>query len=251
MCLGGSSTNDGGAGLLAGLGAQFLIGNQLVRVSPETLSLVTHFSCPSVDTVELIALSDVNNPLLGEFGASAIFGPQKGVTPELFATAEAAVKHFADLAESALGQAGCRDKPGSGAAGGLGFALQLLGAKLQSGAATIADLIGLDTALAEADWVITGEGRSDTQTALGKAPWLVAQRALAQGVPCSLLSGGIDIPALPILNTAFTAGCHSLCVGPISLAQAIVQGEQLIEAAASQLAYAFTARGNRPAKPSL
>lgn len=105
-------------------------------------------------------MSDVDNPLTGEHGATAIFGPQKGVTPEQVATIDAALAHFADQLEPAMGIVK-RDEPGAGAAGGLGFALHMLGARFETGAEVVAREIGLDAALEGADWLITGEGRSD------------------------------------------------------------------------------------------
>src|SRR5439155_14358458 len=104
-------------------------------------------------------MSDVNNPLTGERGATAIFGPQKGVRPERIAAIDATLERFAAMAENAIGRH-VRTRPGAGAAGGLGFALQLLGGEMRSGAEVVADLIGLDGALRGAQWLITGEGRS-------------------------------------------------------------------------------------------
>ena len=136
-----------------------------------------------------VGMSDVDNPLTGEHGATAVFGPQKGVQPEQIANVDAALGRFADLIEPAL-QRTARNLPGAGAAGGLGFALHMLGAQFEPGAETVARLIGLDAALAGADWLITGEGRSDVQTLHGKAPFIACSHARAAGVPATLLSGG-------------------------------------------------------------
>ena len=111
------------------------------------------------------------------------------------------------LAERAVGRH-ASTLPGAGAAGGLGFALQSIGGEMRSGAQVVADLVGLDAALTGADWVITGEGRSDRQTLLGKTPWVVAQRAAAKDAPVTLLSGSIDPAALPELGEHF-AGCFA------------------------------------------
>jgi hypothetical protein len=121
-------------------------------------------------------MSDVNNPLCGQRGATAIFGPQKGVRRERIAELDTRLARFAALAERAVGRQASA-LPGAGAAGGLGFALLLIGGELRSGAQVVADLTGLDAALTGADWLITGEGKSDLQTLLGKTPWVVAQRA--------------------------------------------------------------------------
>src|SRR5262249_17071119 len=152
-------------------------------------------------------MSDVNNPLCGERGATAIFGPQKGVRAERVEKVDAALARFATLAERAVGRS-AKDRPAAGAAGGLGVALQLLGGETRSGADVVAELLGLDAALDDADWLITGEGRSDRQTLLGKAPFVAARHAAAKGVPATLISGSIDREALPELTRHFTS-CHA------------------------------------------
>ena len=113
--------------------------------------------------------------------------------------------------------------------------MQLIGGQFRSGAEVIADLLRLDEALVGADWLITGEGRSDMQTLLGKAPHAVALRAAKQGVPATLLSGGIDRAALPALGQTF-AGCFSLVFGPMTLADAIKDSTGLLADAAEQMA---------------
>jgi glycerate kinase len=165
------------------------------------------------------------------------------VTPELQQGYDNAIGQFAQLAEEAMGRR-VADNPGAGAAGGLGFALQLLGGEFRSGAEVIADLLKLDDVLTGADWLITGEGRSDLQTLLGKTPQVVARRAGLQGVPASLLSGGIDRAALPALSQTF-AGCFSLVFGPMSLADAIADAAGLLADAAEQMA---RLRGSQPAR---
>src|SRR5205814_6278883 len=127
----------------------------------------------------------------GPRGATAIFGPQKGVRPQSVAAIDASLARFAALSEAVLGRH-AKERPGAGAAGGLGFALLMLGGELRSGAEVVADLLGLDTALVGADWLITGEGRTDRQTLLGKAPLVAARHATAHGVPATLISGAIE-----------------------------------------------------------
>src|SRR5471032_1794683 len=129
VALGGSSTNDGGAGLLVGLGLKlFDADNKPLDPVPSQLARIARIDAtgldPRVRDAEFTGMSDVDNPLTGEHGATAIFGPQKGVTPDQIATIDAALGHFADLLEPALQRSG-RDKPGAGAAGGLGFALHM------------------------------------------------------------------------------------------------------------------------------
>lgn len=238
--LGGSSTNDGGAGVLSGLGAR-LVGDDQREIppQPEALARVRQVDVSALDprlaTSRITLMSDVNNPLTGPRGATAIFGPQKGVTPDLQQRYDSAIAGFARLAEDALGRRAA-DNPGAGAAGGLGFALQLIGGAFRSGAEVIADLLKLNDALAGADWLITGEGRSDLQTLLGKTPQVVARRAAMQGVPATLLSGGIDRAALPALGETF-AGCFSLVFGPMTLADAIADSAGLLADSAEQIAW--------------
>ena len=236
--LGGSSTNDGGAGLLVGLGARLLgDGDSAIGPHPEALGQLRRVDASGLDRrlaeSRITIMSDVNNPLTGPRGATAIFGPQKGVTPDLHVRYDDAIAGFARLAEEALGRR-ASGNPGAGAAGGLGFALQLIGGEFRSGAEVIADLLRLDDAIAGADWLITGEGRTDLQTLLGKTPHVVAQHAAKQGVPASLLSGGIDRAALPALADTF-AGCFSLVFGPMSLADAIANSAGLLADSAEQM----------------
>jgi glycerate kinase len=184
-------------------------------------------------------MSDVNNPLCGEHGATAIFGPQKGVRADEIAPIDALLARFATLVERAVGRSAA-DRPGAGAAGGLGFALQLVGGSFRSGAEVVADLIGLDAALAGADWAFTGEGRTDAQTLLRKAPFVVAERARAARVPITLLSGAIDSAALPELGRAFD-GCFALPAGPMTLADCIAQADVLLADRAGQIARVWSA----------
>jgi glycerate kinase len=155
-----------------------------------------------------------------------------------------ALGRFADLAETAMGRS-VAHQPGAGAAGGLGFALQLVGGSVQSGAEVVADLVGLDAALDGADWVITGEGRSDRQTLLAKAPFVVARHAAARGVPVTLVSGSVDPAALGELAAHFS-GCFGLPDGPLPLAECIERAASLLEARAEQLARLFLAARREP-----
>ncbi|MEX3760460.1 glycerate kinase [Paraburkholderia phenoliruptrix] len=238
VALGGSSTNDGGAGLLAGLGVKLFDaqGNAL-EPTPEQLARVARVDVSQLDArladAHFIGMSDVDNPLTGEHGATAVFGPQKGVKPDQVATIDAALARYADLLEAALGRT-ARELPGAGAAGGLGFALHLLGAQFEPGAETVARQIGLDAALAGANWLITGEGRSDVQTLHGKAPFIACRHAQAAGVPATLLSGAVDSAALPRLADYFS-GCFSPAPGPITLEFAIRDAARLLADEAEQL----------------
>jgi glycerate kinase len=227
--LGGSSTNDGGAGLLAALGVRLLDADGAdVAPTPAGLSRLAVVDVAGLDPrlaqCSITIMSDVDNPLTGERGATAVFGPQKGVATADIAAVDAVLGRYATRIERALGRS-VQELAGSGAAGGLGFALQLLGARFRAGADVVADTIGLDAALTGAAWAITGEGRSDAQTAMRKAPWVVAERAHARGVAVSLLSGALDVEALPALHRHF-AGCFALPPGPQSLAESLAHARE-------------------------
>ena len=242
IALGGSSTNDGGAGLLNALGVRLLDEDGAsLPATPASLEQVAQVDISGLDSrlrqCELIAMTDVDNPLCGPHGASAMFGPQKGARPSQIASLDRALAHFADLLEAAFGKR-CRDVPGAGAAGGLGFALHALGARFQPGAEVVAAQVGLDAALDGAHWLITGEGRSDEQTLHGKTPFVAARHARDAGVPASLLSGSIAVEALPALNEYFS-GCFSPSTGPMTLDAAIGNAKTLLEDGAEQLARLF------------
>lgn len=196
FALGGSGTNDGGAGLLAALDARFFDAHgALLAPTPADLMRLTRIDFTNLDArvrgVALEVLGDVSNPLIGADGATFIFGPQKGVAAGDCARLDAVLAQFAALGDAWAGVKHSR-AAGSGAAGGLSYALQLLGAKVRSGAEKVAEAIDLDAALAGASWVLTGEGRADAQTLAGKAPAYVARRAHALGVRVALIAGRID-----------------------------------------------------------
>lgn len=259
IALGGSSTNDGGAGMLAALGLKLYdsAGN-LLAPHPDAMSLLARIDATGLDRrlleASIVGMSDVDNPLCGEHGASAIFGPQKGVTAAQLPALDNTLRHFAALLEEALPAKPVTDNAarlataaGAGAAGGLGFGLLALGGTLRSGAKTVCDKIGLDAHLQGAHWLVTGEGRSDVQTLHGKAPFEAAARASRYGVAASLLSGAVDLTALPALRRHFS-GCFSLTMGPGTLADAIAQAAPLLEAAAEQMASVWLA-GQHAATP--
>jgi len=165
--LGGSGTNDGGRGMWEVLGGRF--------------------------DLELIAATDVDNPLLGPNGASAVFGPQKGADRAMVLDLDDALRAWADEVESRIGLNGLRDRPGAGAAGGLGFALFALGATRASGLDLVADAVALRDRIAAADLVVTGEGRFDSQSLRGKVPAGVARLAQEHGLPCVVLAGQAEV----------------------------------------------------------
>lgn len=173
--LGGSSSTDGGAGLVAGLGGLIVAQRRLA-------------------TTELVVASDVEHPLLGPRGAAAVFGPQKGADPDTVRRLEARLTGWVAEMEEQTGR-GVRDLAGAGAAGGIGAALLALGARRESGARIVAEHTGLDAAIVRAGLVITGEGKFDDQTLHGKVAGAVASRAAASGIPVLVLAGQVALTA--------------------------------------------------------
>lgn len=207
FALGASATNDGGAGLLAELGADFRdIQGRVIEPTPRGLIDCVRADLsgldPRVAESTLLGLADVDSPLAGPNGATRIFGPQKGLKAHELELVDTALSRFGQLCDAARGTS-FRSEPGSGAAGGLGFALRLLGGELVSGGAWLTQRYRLADVIAGADWVITGEGRSDAQTLHGKAPLQVAQLARDAGVRVSLISGTVDPDAWPQLGQIF------------------------------------------------
>jgi glycerate 2-kinase len=246
VALGGSSTNEAGAGLLAALGARFTgrDGRTIERPALRDLEHIVAADFAQLDGrlagVHLAALSDIDSPLCGAAGATAVFGPQKGVASGRVALYDGWISRFAALCETAVGRQ-VANSPGAGAAGGIGWALQLLGAEARSGAIAIAEMSGLDAALAGADWALTGEGRSDAQTLRGKAPLAVAQLARRHGTAVTLLSGAIAADALRTLAAHFD-GCFSIIPRPMTLELAIGHAGELLADAAEQLTRLRVAR---------
>ncbi|MBN9102859.1 MULTISPECIES: glycerate kinase [unclassified Pseudonocardia] len=189
--LGGTATSDGGAGMLAALGAVPVdaAGTPVPDGSPATA--VRLDGAPGLDGVRLVAAADVDNPLLGPHGAAAVFGPQKGADAATVAALDAALARFADVL-AGLGR-DVRDESGAGAAGGLGAALLALGATRVSGAGLVRELVGLDAQLDHADLAITGEGSFDWQSLRGKLITAVARGAADRGVPCVVLAGQVSV----------------------------------------------------------
>lgn len=238
--LGGSSTNDAGAGMLAALGVRFMDkdGQPLLPL-PSAFNKITGIDASGLDArlheADITVLSDVTHPLCGNAGATAVFGPQKGVTQRQVAELDGNIARLANQLAAAFGK-DVATLPGAGAAGGLGYALLLLGANIQSGATVIARHIGLAQAIQAADWVITGEGRSDAQTLHGKAPRVVSDIARQHGKPITLLSGGIEQASLSVLEQHFDHCLAITSLGPISLPDAMTRTKDLLHHSARQLA---------------
>ncbi len=194
--IGGSATNDGGAGMAQALGAKLMDdeGNELARGGGALADIhsidVSAFD-PRLSETTIDVACDVNNPLCGETGASAIFGPQKGADPDTVRFLDDALERFGTLLKRDLGRE-VMDTPGAGAAGGLGAGLMAFtNAQLRPGADIVIDALDLDARLAGASLVIVGEGQTDRSTVFNKAPVAVALRARAQGIPTVAISGSL------------------------------------------------------------
>ena len=194
VCIGGSATNDGGVGMAAALGVRFLDdrGGSLPdggRALPGLASIDLSGLDPRIDGAEIVGLTDVDSPLTGPRGASAVFGPQKGASADDVWALDRALVHLAAVVHRDLG-VDLRDEPGAGAAGGLGFGLiAFCGARLRSGVEVVMEAVGFSERLSAADLVITGEGSLDEQSLRGKVVAGVLREAQDTGRPIAILAG--------------------------------------------------------------
>ncbi|HWI51578.1 MAG TPA: glycerate kinase [Symbiobacteriaceae bacterium] len=236
--IGGSATNDGGAGMIMALGAMLLKadgtsisfgGGALAELDRIDLSGLD----PRLQQVELLVACDVDNPLCGPRGASAIYGPQKGATPEMVQTLDGNLGHLAGIMARDLG-ADVLEIPGAGAAGGLGGGLVgFLGARLRPGIEVVMEAVRIDELLAGTTLVVTGEGRTDGQTLAGKVPMGVARRAANHGVPAIVVSGAVT-PDADALLAHNIASLVSICDGPMTLDEAMAHAAELLERATAR-----------------
>lgn len=238
--LGGSATNDGGAGLLQALGVRFLDADER-ELAPGGLALaqLAQVDVSSLDQrllqVRFEIAADVDNPLCGPRGASHVFGPQKGANPQQVEQLDAALECYARVVAATLGEDHSR-QPGVGAAGGLGFAAKaFLHASFRPGIELVAELSGLAEAVEGADLVITGEGQLDSQSLHGKTPVGVARVARAAGVPVIALAGSLG-EGYQALYAAGIEAAFSLTSGPQSLEQAMNGAAAELQARACDLA---------------
>ncbi|MFD5454793.1 glycerate kinase [Streptomyces olivaceus] len=247
--VGGSATTDGGAGMLAALGARFLDadgrpvapgGGGLARLASADLSGLD----PRLADVELVLASDVDNPLTGPKGAPAVYGPQKGASPDDVTALDAALGHFAKVLEGTEGvgarAAGYAASPGAGAAGGIGFGAMLLGARFRPGIEVMLDVLGFAPALERADLVITGEGSLDEQTLHGKAPAGVAAAARAAGKEVVAVCGRLVLPA-EALGRAGIRRAYPLTDVEPDVAKCIADAGPILERVAEAVARDFVA----------
>ncbi|MFH6564755.1 glycerate kinase [Pseudomonas kulmbachensis] len=240
LAIGGSATNDAGAGALQALGLGLFDdqGNSLAR-GGLALAGVVRIDLTGLDPrlteVRFEIAADVNNPLCGEHGASAIFGPQKGASAEQVRLLDQALGHFAGHCAQVLPK-DVRDEPGSGAAGGLGFAAKaFFGAQFRPGVEVVAELVGLAEAVKDADLVITGEGRFDAQTLRGKTPFGVARIAQANGVPVVVLAGTLGEGYQALYEHGINAA-FAIASGPMTLQDACDRAGQLLTDRARDIA---------------
>jgi glycerate kinase len=232
LTIGGSATNDGGAGMLRALGVGFydFSGSELPPggVALAQLSQVdlTHFD-PRLQALHFSVAADVDNPLCGPHGASFIFGRQKGATPQQIEALDHALAHFADCCAQVLDH-DLRDEPGAGAAGGMGFAAKaFLGAEFRPGVEVVAELVDLEDKARGADLVITGEGRCDAQTLRGKTPMGVARLAQRHGVPVVILAGTLGEGYQALYEHGIDAA-FAIVSGPMTLADACADAPRLL-----------------------
>lgn len=251
--LGGSATCDGGLGMATALGYRFLdaAGKEVPPVGGRLGDLCRIDATgadPRLGAVRVEALCDVTNPLTGPRGAAAVYGPQKGASPEQVRALDAGLEKLATILARDLGQP-LRDLPGAGAAGGLGAGLvAFCGARLRPGAEAMLDLVEFDAHLAGADLVLTAEGRLDAQTRQGKAPGAVGRRAQRRGVPCIALAGDLGEDLESLQDSGIVAAV-SLCPGPRPLAEAQARAEEWLADTAERTLRIFLAGGGRRPAP--
>ena len=236
--LGGSATNDGGAGMAAALGVRFRdVGGRDLEPGGAALSRLAHIDTgeahPGLARATVIGATDVTNPLCGDTGASAIFGPQKGATPEMVAELDGCLSNLAQVIAGDLGIA-VADTPGAGAAGGLGAGLlAFAGAELRSGIDLVCDALDFDRHAAGADLVITGEGRADRSTVFDKTPVGIARRSRRFGVSTLLLAGSLG-PGYEALYEHGIDAIVPIAEEPVTLEYSLQHGAALLERAAER-----------------
>ncbi|HCE57225.1 MAG TPA: glycerate kinase [Prolixibacteraceae bacterium] len=235
--IGGSATNDGGAGMAEALGAKFLDKKgQVLLPGGGQLSELYEIDLSGFEKnlPEIVVACDVSNPLTGPNGASAIYGPQKGATPEMVQQLDAALKHYAEIIRKQF-NIDIENIPGAGAAGGLGGgSVAFAGAKLVSGFQLVSEILDLENRIAKADFVITAEGKLDAQTINGKAPFGVAQLAKKHNKPVIGVAGTLGNGYEKLYDSGFDF-LISIINQPFSLAQAIENAPKLIEKCGYQI----------------
>ncbi|WP_143414753.1 glycerate kinase [Geobacillus sp. E263] len=238
--IGGSATNDGGAGMIQALGGRLLNRHgQEIGPGGGSLSELADIDLSGLDQrlkcVKIEVACDVDNPLTGPKGASAIFGPQKGATPEMVATLDNNLKHYADVIERVLGKQ-VKDIPGAGAAGGLGAGLlAFLEAKLKRGVEIVLETVNFHERIQGASLVITGEGRIDRQTIFGKTPIGVAKAAKRYNIPVIAIAGSVSDDSDVVRSYGIDA-LYSIVPGIIPLEKALANARYYVTQTARNIA---------------
>ena len=253
--IGGSATNDLGAGMAQALGVRFLGSDGQPILEPlcggglkEVGALDLSGLHPGLATCRLDVACDVDNPLLGPHGATAVYGPQKGATPAIAAKLEAGLAHLIELLEETTGRR-VRDRPGAGAAGGMGaMMMALTDGAFRPGIDLVLGASGFGAALEGADLVFTGEGRVDAQTACGKTISGVARAAAAAGVPVVVIAGEIGAGA-GALHAIGVSSLFSLVSGPMDLATAMASSPEVLVSAAARVVRRVVAVGAGEGSP--
>jgi glycerate kinase len=238
--VGGSATNDLGLGALAALGFKFLdaTGATIAVPTPATWENIQHIDCTGAIKLPPVFIAcDVTNPLLGPHGATATFGPQKGLRAEDLPRLEAQAARMAALLCEVCGQPlSLADIPGAGAAGGTGFGLMVAcGAKLVPGFDLVSDWLDLPARLAAADLVLTGEGRFDATSLGGKGPGRLLAEARRLGKPAHVFAGRLDVPALSGVEGPANNHFHAITPAGINLAEALPRTVELLAAAVARV----------------
>lgn len=232
VALGGSATNDAGVGMATALGWKFLDAteNEMTPL-PASFPMIRRILPPETrPDCQVTALCDVTNPLLGPRGATRVYAPQKGATPEMVELLESSLTHVADLCRDQL-HADHRDQPGAGATGGLAFGLlTFCNARIEQGFDTVSGLLDLREKAAAADLVLTGEGKLDTQSLHGKGPVEVARLARAHGKPVIAFAGKVEGSL-----AAFDA-CLPISNGPLTLDESLEHAADLLRDTAERAA---------------
>ncbi|CAI8235460.1 MAG: Glycerate 3-kinase [Flavobacteriaceae bacterium] len=233
--IGGSATNDGGTGILSALGGLFSDAEgEMLLPGGGFLTELDHIDVEAIPQFQLKVACDVNNPLLGKQGATAVYGPQKGVTPEMEPPLEAGLTNFSKHIEL-LTQKSVAEVPGAGAAGGCAAGLHgLLGAELVSGFELLAELSQLEEQIAASDLIITAEGRIDGQSLEGKLPVGVAKLAKKHDKPVVVLAGSIGEHLDPLYALGIDA-VFSIQSKPCTLEESISNASELLESTAQRV----------------
>ncbi|MDQ0340056.1 glycerate kinase [Caldalkalibacillus uzonensis] len=245
LAIGGSATNDGGIGMLQALGIRLYDskGNPIGwggQALGDIADIDDRNFDPRIEESQFLIASDVQNPLIGPHGASHVFGPQKGATPEMVEQLDHYLTRWADLVEKKKGIR-LHDLPGAGAAGGIGGAFQaFFPATMKRGIDIVIEFTRLGEKMRGAELAFTGEGQIDFQTASGKTPMGVAQEAQKQGVPVFVLAGSVG-PGVETLYQYGIHSIHSIVSGPMSLEEAIDRAEELLAQTAEQVVRTYMA----------